>query len=117
VKIKIKPKDTRFNQFLIYSSYKLGLGRYLFCKYRHQECIGACNSYLCNKDEIFYMQYRFFFLFLNVFMLQFDHFHFFLFFLAQICIQASLNARWRLSDAFKPFKINESLINTKAAIK
>jgi hypothetical protein len=52
-----------------------------------------------------------FLFFLDFFMLQFYHFHFVPFLLAQIFIKISLNARWRISDAFKPFKINESLIN------
>jgi hypothetical protein len=54
----------------------------------------------------------------SIFPFAFSFFFFiFLFLLAQIFIQTSLNVRLMLNDVFKPFKINESLINAKLALK
>jgi hypothetical protein len=79
IMIKIKLKDIRFKQFFFYSSYKLGIVWSLSYKYRYHECIAACNSDLCNKGEILMYNINFF-IFFDVFKLQFDLLHFFLFF-------------------------------------
>jgi hypothetical protein len=113
---KSSPKIQDSINFLFYSSYKLDLGRHIICKYRYQECIGACNFDSCNKNKIFYVQCRFFFFFLMFLCCNSIFFIFFLF-LSQIYIQTSLNVRLKLNDAFKLFNINESLVNAKSALK
>jgi hypothetical protein len=92
IEIETKPKDIRFNQFLFYLSYKLGLDRSLSYKYRYQECIKDYNSDLCNKDEVLICNIDFF-SFLWCFYLVIRSSSFFSFLLAQICIQISLNTR------------------------
>jgi hypothetical protein len=86
---KSNPKIQDLINFIFYSSYKLCLGRSPLCKYRYQEYIGDYNSDLYNKDEVLICNIFFFY----------------------------LNVRWKLSDVFKSFKINESLINAKSALK